>query len=270
MWPPNLRQRYWERLTGASGSEQPAGERGRAGYSLLYRYVAALLDVRLPQRDPPLQGKTSIQQVAPARRTVSASPPDNATKSSSGAPADHEDQDVTSSTRIESLLSPEHPDALATRSSLARWTGEAGDAAAARDQYAALLPIIERVHGPEHPDALATRSSLARWTGEAGDAAAARDQYAALLPIIERVQRASHTPSGPDRTRALTSRELAIASLVVSGMSSRAIAKQLTLSLRTVEIHLSHIYDKLGVTSREGLAARLLASERSQPDAKPR
>jgi hypothetical protein len=37
------------------------------------------------------------------------------------------------------------------RYSLARFTGEAGAVAGARDQYAALLPIRERMSGPEHP-----------------------------------------------------------------------------------------------------------------------
>ena len=67
------------------------------------------------------------------------------------------------------------------------WTGVAGDAAGARDQHGALLPIIERLRGPEHPDTLFARHGLARWSGEAGDVAGARDQHAALLPIIERV-----------------------------------------------------------------------------------
>ena len=44
-------------------------------------------------------------------------------------------------------MGPEHPDTLAARGNLADWTGEAGDAAGARDQFAALLPIVERV-GP--------------------------------------------------------------------------------------------------------------------------
>ena len=77
---------------------------------------------------------------------------------------------------------------------LAGWTGEAGDAAGARDQFAALLPVRERVLGAEHPDTLATRSNLAYWTGEAGDAAGARDQFAALLPVRERVP-APSTPT---------------------------------------------------------------------------
>jgi len=65
------------------------------------------------------------------------------------------------------VLGPELPGALAARGNLARWTGEAGDAAGARDQYAVLLPIKERVLGPEHPDTLAARGNLAYWTRRA-------------------------------------------------------------------------------------------------------
>jgi hypothetical protein len=50
---------------------------------------------------------------------------------------------------------------------LASRTGEAGDPAAARDQYAELLPVRVRVLGLEHPDTLADRHELARWTGRA-------------------------------------------------------------------------------------------------------
>jgi hypothetical protein len=74
-----------------------------------------------------------------------------------------------------------------------------GDAAGARDQYAALLPICERVLGPEHPLTLTIRVNLALWTGRVGDAAGARDQYAALLPICERV-------FGPEHPLTLTIR----------------------------------------------------------------
>jgi hypothetical protein len=87
---------------------------------------------------------------------------------------------------------PEHPGTMDVRADLALWTGEAGDAAGARDQYAALLPICERVLGAEHPATLDARHGLAFWTGEAGDAAGARDQFAALLPIQERVLGAEH------------------------------------------------------------------------------
>ncbi|WP_198169417.1 tetratricopeptide repeat protein [Herbidospora daliensis] len=87
---------------------------------------------------------------------------------------------------------PEHPNTLTARANLARWSGQAGDAAGARDQFAALLPVRERVSGAEHPDTLTARHELALWSGWAGDAAGARDQYAALLPIRERVSGAEH------------------------------------------------------------------------------
>ena len=102
--------------------------------------------------------------------------------------------------RQDDAYGAEHPGTLSARGYLAYWTGEAGDAAGARDQFAALLPIRERVLGPEHRDTLNARDYLARWTGQAGDAAKARDQFAALLPIMDRVLGSEH----PDtlRTRA--------------------------------------------------------------------
>jgi Domain of unknown function (DUF4062)/Tetratricopeptide repeat len=108
-------------------------------------------------------------------------------------------QVIAGAHRDDDAYGAEHKHTLAARANLARWTGEAGDAAGARDQFAALLPIEERVLGPEHPEMLTTRASLARWTGMAGDAAGARDQYAALLPVRERVL-------GPEHPETLTTR----------------------------------------------------------------
>ena len=55
----------------------------------------------------------------------------------------------------------------------------------------------------------------------------------------------------------LTKRELEIALLAGPGTSSKAIAEQLSLSVRTVDNHLLRIYMKLGVSGRDGLAAAL-------------
>lgn len=49
-------------------------------------------------------------------------------------------------------------------------TGEAGDAAGARDQFAALLPIHKRVSGPGDPGTRRAHASLVHWTGQAGEA----------------------------------------------------------------------------------------------------
>ncbi|MEU6797023.1 tetratricopeptide repeat protein, partial [Nonomuraea wenchangensis] len=94
-------------------------------------------------------------------------------------------------------LGDDHPATLTARYNLACGIGEAGDAAAARDQLAALLSVEERVLGPDHPDTLNTRHQLAHLTGQAGDAATARDQLAALLSVEERVLGPDH----PDTLR---------------------------------------------------------------------
>jgi hypothetical protein len=99
---------------------------------------------------------------------------------------------IADAMRTSPAYGPEHPDNLAMLHEVARWAGWAGDAAGARDQYAALLPVEERVLGAEHLDTLATRSNLAFFTGRAGDAARARDQYAALVPVQERVMGPRH------------------------------------------------------------------------------
>lgn len=48
----------------------------------------------------------------------------------------------------------------------------------------------------------------------------------------------------------LTPRELQILQLVLTGKTSRAIANDLSISERTVEFHLDHIYTKIGVRTR--------------------
>ena len=62
------------------------------------------------------------------------------------------------------VLGAEHPETLIARSNLAPWTGRSGDAAAARDQFAALLPVSERILGAGHPDTITARGNLAHWT----------------------------------------------------------------------------------------------------------
>lgn len=55
----------------------------------------------------------------------------------------------------------------------------------------------------------------------------------------------------------LTRREEEIAALVARGLTNRRIAEELTLSQRTVDNHVSKILKKLGLRSREQVAARM-------------
>ena len=172
-----------EKLIGAAGTDV-----GLIRAALGVGWAGRLVDFLEENPDTEADLQTLVQEiqaVLPAE-TVSAS---NHAVSANGAV----------STDAAQGPGPEHPGALAARSELAYSTGQAGDAAGARDQFAALLPVAERVLGPEHPDTLAARASLAYWTGQAGDAAAARDQFAALLPVAERVL-------GPEHPDTLTNR----------------------------------------------------------------
>jgi DNA-binding NarL/FixJ family response regulator len=55
----------------------------------------------------------------------------------------------------------------------------------------------------------------------------------------------------------LSQEEIAIARQVQDGMRNREIAESLYLSVRTVELRLTHIYRTLGVRSRSHLVAEL-------------
>jgi HD-GYP domain-containing protein (c-di-GMP phosphodiesterase class II) len=64
-------------------------------------------------------------------------------------------------------------------------------------------------------------------------------------------------PLRPKKVGDLTNREVEVLQLLCAGQSNRDIAQALVVSKKTVEHHLEHIYDKLGVSSR--MAASVLA-----------
>ncbi|GAA2876318.1 helix-turn-helix transcriptional regulator [Nonomuraea rubra] len=57
----------------------------------------------------------------------------------------------------------------------------------------------------------------------------------------------------------LTPQELSTATLVAGGLTNRQIARELLISVKTVEYHIGKIYTKLGIGSRVALAAKLAA-----------
>ncbi len=64
-------------------------------------------------------------------------------------------------------------------------------------------------------------------------------------------------PRDGDGVAELTPQELQIALLLAAGRTTREAAAALFLSPKTVEYHLRHVYQRLGIHSREELAARL-------------
>jgi two-component system response regulator DctR len=61
-----------------------------------------------------------------------------------------------------------------------------------------------------------------------------------------------------ERVSKLSEREREVMDLVVKGMSSKAIAQALAISYRTVELHRSHILDKLGVRTAAELIGQAI------------
>jgi DNA-binding CsgD family transcriptional regulator len=102
----------------------------------------------------------------------------------------------------------------------------------------------------------------------------AREQLRAAADIFERLDarpwadraRAELAATGETRRRRdpstieeLTPQELQIALLLAAGRTTRETAAALFLSPKTVEYHLRHVYEKLGIHSREELAQALAA-----------
>ena len=70
----------------------------------------------------------------------------------------------------------------------------------------------------------------------------------------------------PEEPQPLTDRELEVLTLAARGLTNYDIAQRLYISVRTVEAHLTHIYNKLGVSSRTEAAVHALQRGLIQPD----
>jgi ATP/maltotriose-dependent transcriptional regulator MalT len=96
------------------------------------------------------------------------------------------------------------------------------------------------------------------------EAARAILEHLDARPYLERCERelaaCECSPAArrrPSDSARLTVQELAVARLAVRGLTNRLIARELVVSVKTVEYHLGHVYAKLGVSSRVQLVQRL-------------
>ena len=138
------------------------------------------------------------------------------------------------------------PDRLAPRPGPAdaTGTGPAGDlrrppAARRRPAAAGRRPAALGPAAPDHPG----RPALP----------------AGLRPGTRRRCRARRPETAPGLP-GLTPAEQAVARLVGTGRTNRQAAAELYVSVKTVEFHLGHIFDKLGIRSRKDLITRISAT----------
>ncbi|RLP77281.1 LuxR family transcriptional regulator [Mycetocola tolaasinivorans] len=124
--------------------------------------------------------------------------------------------------------------------------------ASGRASRAQLLPLLRaaaaRMEGPlaalllHHAEAL-----VAGDAGRAADALTELNGAGVWLPA-------------PSMRLALTRRQREIAGLAAAGETNAQIAQRLTLSVRTVDTHIAHIFTRLGVSRRTELAQALSAA----------
>jgi DNA-binding NarL/FixJ family response regulator len=168
--------------------------------------------------------------------------------------------------------------ALRSRGYLLSATGRHDRAAACFHAAADLLGSAGMLVGQAWALAMAAPSAAAAgrreaalaMAGEARSLAQATASMTILASADSTLQRIAADPREPDHDdplATLTTRERKVARLAATGLTSRDIAAELSVSPRTIDTHLSRIYRKLGLTSRAALASRVAASPDWNPPA---
>nr|WP_239149109.1 AAA family ATPase [Streptomyces sp. SID12501] len=145
-----------------------------------------------------------------------------------------------------------------------------GDAAAAEQAFRAAHSHAEHARAPF--DRALLHLAHGQFLRRAGKRTLAGEQLRAAREILvrldakpdleccERELAACGLETGERGTRGaalLTPQEVAVARRVASGLTNRQVARELVISVKTVEYHLGRLYPKLGVDSRHQLASRL-------------
>ena len=107
-------------------------------------------------------------------------------------------------------------------------------------------------------EAAAAAASAHRRAGRTGSAVASAVRATALAAACEGARTPAMTRL--DEPAGLTPRELEIARMAASGLSSRAIAARLVVAVRTVDNALGQVYAKLRIGGRDGLAPIFMMS----------
>jgi DNA-binding CsgD family transcriptional regulator len=112
-------------------------------------------------------------------------------------------------------------------------------------------------------DEAASRLAIARCCRQLGDEATASLELVGAYRILTNLgarpdlHRARASPRGDPgaSTHGLTVRELEVLRLLATGLTNRDIADRLSVAVRTVDTHVSHILTKLGVSTRAAATA---------------
>lgn len=130
-----------------------------------------------------------------------------------------------------------------------------GDHAMARRRFEDAVDLYERNGAPF--EASIAHRDLAGALRALGHVARADDEDLVADSILARLRspRLPTTAGSSDSSLGLTRREREVLVLIARGLSNQQIAGDLVLSVRTVERHISNIYDKIGAAGHSARAA---------------
>ncbi|HVL55419.1 MAG TPA: LuxR C-terminal-related transcriptional regulator, partial [Burkholderiaceae bacterium] len=135
------------------------------------------------------------------------------------------------------------------------------------EPQAALVPLRAACHAWQHLDVPyevgRTRMLIGAACRAIGDRDGAELELQAARQLFERLQARPDVArvdsllqrGSPDGRANLTAREVQVLRSVAAGKTNREIAAELSLSEKTVDRHVSNIFDKLGVSSRAAATA---------------
>jgi DNA-binding NarL/FixJ family response regulator len=159
--------------------------------------------------------------------------------------------------RAQALVSLAEGD-TAGAATLALTAADEADAAGATLEMARDRLVAGRALLSSDRDAAIEQLSAAR--AQAARSGAPRVEQAALFELRRagvRVGLGGRRASGTEGLSGLSVREREIAELVAEGLTNREIGSQVFLSEKTVETHLTHVFQKLGLRSRAQVAAAI-------------
>jgi DNA-binding NarL/FixJ family response regulator len=128
-----------------------------------------------------------------------------------------------------------------------------GDPPSALRRLRAAFEVWQRVGAPYHAARL--RVATARACRALGDAEGATLELEAAGAVFRKLGAAPPEPEVRRVEHGLSARELQVLRLIAGGKANKEIAAELSLSVKTVDRHVSNIFAKIAVTSRAAATA---------------
>ena len=169
------------------------------------------------------------------------------------------------------MVAAQEPGGASTRDAM--WAARLwGAAESLREAIGMPLPPVDRVDYERSVAAaraqLGEKTFVAAWeegrTMTAEQALAAQGAVMGPAPLPPDQPSPAPAKSAPTYPNDLTQREVEVLRLVAAGSSNQEIADRLVISERTVNSHLVHIFNKLGVNSRAAAAAFAIRQKLAQ------